>query len=142
MKKILFLILLVFCSVSLLNAQALYEYVYDEAGNRIARKIIHLSSKMDEGVEYVDVVEDQLSGLDVQVFPNPTKGLLELKISGTNKAENYSVSVFDAFGKLIIKKAFAGNGRFQIDLSNYPNGYYIVTIFWGSQKVSYKIIKN
>ena len=69
----------------------------------------------------------------VQVYPNPTHGIISIE-----NAENSQVSVYDILGKLVLtyeNKTSLGT----IDLSNYDEGIYVITIIKDSATISRRI---
>ncbi len=77
----------------------------------------------------------------VSVFPNPTTSILNVKFENL-VLKDIVVSLYDAEGK-IISTARVDNAISQMDLSNLPNGYYILTVMDNvNQNInSYKILK-
>ncbi|MFV0571765.1 MAG: T9SS type A sorting domain-containing protein [Xanthomarina gelatinilytica] len=69
-------------------------------------------------------------------YPNPTKGKLYIK---TDRIENFSVVVFNVLGQQVLKSKGITD---YIDLSNLPNGAYLLKLFRGEVYLnSKKIIK-
>ncbi|MFT5823641.1 MAG: hypothetical protein ACI8ZM_004903, partial [Crocinitomix sp.] len=71
------------------------------------------------------------AGISAMVYPNPTTDIARLKVNVT-EAEYYAIELYNFQGKKI-STVFAGvienNKRtFEIDLSNYPSGTYIIKI--------------
>jgi arylsulfotransferase ASST/type IX secretion system substrate protein len=57
------------------------------------------------------------------IFPNPSNGLINIDNSALN-GETYSVTVFDATGKVILKEECAS----RLDFSSADNGIYFINI--------------
>ena len=70
------------------------------------------------------------------VYPNPTEGLLTLKI---DKAERFEYQVFDLTGQLIISGQ-AQNGETTIDLSRYNKGVYFISLIWNEGRLIQKVV--
>jgi hypothetical protein len=79
--------------------------------------------------------EDILAGLDgatdeMVVYPNPGHGLFNISI--VSDSDNISsLTVFDLFGKKITEgsvETFTGKNSFELDLSDYPSGIYLLRI--------------
>ena len=85
-------------------------------------------------------VEDQFNDLKLTVYPNPSSGVFTVEPeSEMIKLVDFSIS--DVAGKQIMNKSISMSNRFEIDLSNYPNGAYFLTISSEgnvSQKILYK----
>jgi hypothetical protein len=60
---------------------------------------------------------------DFKVRPNPGKGVFYIEVTTPDK---FSIKVFDLYGKTIWKSDGAENENFQIDLSNKPDGVYVL----------------
>lgn len=69
----------------------------------------------------------------VQVFPNPTKGKVELKFSQVSKAGTM-ITVFNYAGQVILKTV-TGDMNASIDLSGNPAGMYFVKVGQKTYKV-------
>ncbi|MEJ5049669.1 T9SS type A sorting domain-containing protein [Chryseobacterium culicis] len=72
------------------------------------------------------------------IFPNPTKGLLQIK---TRKEIN-ELFLYDLAGKIIMRKEKLLEGKNTIDLTSYPQGIYLVRIHTNDQWETFKVIKN
>lgn len=75
------------------------------------------------------------SGWDVSIYPNPSSGQLNIN----SDVDNYSLQVIDLTGKIIINKNNLSETT-QIDLSNMPNGIYMVKINNGGHQLTKKVI--
>lgn len=90
-------------------------------------------------VNCVGVGENEAVGLDL--FPNPTTGMLNLNISA-NQFNNADLRIIDAVGKEIYhQEGLNINGTYSttIDLSGQPQGIYFVIINGEKQRASKKI---
>lgn len=66
----------------------------------------------------------QTSSFDFDCYPNPTEGNINLNISNT---ENYSIELYTIQGSLL--KSYKNNSNTStIDISNLPNGIYLIQI--------------
>ena len=99
------------CSFSIINAEG---------------ETIYTSAELEDGVfltfnacEY-DAVEETLSS-DVNVYPNPTNGLLNIEGQGSMQ-----ISVSNLLGQTLQETTAEGNTV--IDLSRYESGMYLVRI--------------
>jgi len=78
------------------------------------------------------------------VYPNPTNGKINLffTINSTSKTK---ISISDIYGKIIYYKEnnlHAGTHTEQIDLNNFSNGVYFISLNTTEQKSTRKIILN
>ncbi len=93
---------------------------------------IHLS----EGFVGPDItqflgVEDYKSLEGVQVFPIPVKNILTVNLPNQNR--NYTIYLFDLQGKILWSKSVDSN--FQLDMSIFPAGVYLLSIIDHKQKL-------
>jgi hypothetical protein len=79
------------------------------------------------------------------VYPNPTAGLTYVDLS-LEKDANVTVTVLDIMGKQMLSENRGpmneGDYDLPVDLSQLPQGIYLVNIHAGSQSLSYKVIKD
>ncbi|NTV84324.1 MAG: T9SS type A sorting domain-containing protein [Bacteroidales bacterium] len=69
------------------------------------------------------------SGLTISVFPNPNHG--QFTISAKGISENITVTLSDMTGKILLERKMASPGKEEIDLGNYPKGYYTLRLSCG-----------
>jgi Secretion system C-terminal sorting domain len=70
------------------------------------------------------------SGLNAEVYPNPTSGLATVEFGAAGEA-NYSIKISDLAGRVMITKEVAavkGINQVEIDLSGAAKGMYLVNI--------------
>ena len=91
--------------------------------------------------EEPSVYEEELSETKVTIYPNPTKGMLKVDISGVEKFENARISLYDLTGKLLQQWAGISQSN-EIDLSERTPGMYIMQIVYNGNASSWKIIKE
>lgn len=119
------------------------EYEYDDSGNRTKRSTIFLnqSDNHKSGKVAEDSVFSSLGDLKVTFFPNPTDGELGVNVEGLNTDLRSALYVYSIGGVLILKlpRVEAVN---TIDLSNQPQGTYIVVIEANNSKGRWKVIKQ
>jgi len=74
------------------------------------------------------------------IFPNPTEGLLNIKISNTN--QKYSLQVYNTIGALIFSQMLTNQNN-SIDISNYASGIYVFQLIGDDNAIHIqKIIKQ
>jgi len=75
--------------------------------------------------------------LSVKIAPNPTTGRFTID----SKKEIKEIFVADFTGKILMRLPAAGKkGKWQVDISNYPSGVYLVKYItednkWGAEKI-------
>lgn len=75
----------------------------------------------------------------LNVYPNPGNGKFNLELSDLPQG-GAEIEVYNATGKLMMKNK-AGNFN-NMDLSDQPNGIYIIRIVCEDQSVTQRIIKQ
>jgi hypothetical protein len=78
---------------------------------------------------------DIQDNLNWEVFPNPTTGILEIQMDDNNP---FVVSILDLLGRKLIEQETVSNKS--IDMSNLPNGVYIVQALSQAGKIDQKKI--
>lgn len=79
------------------------------------------------------------STVKVEVFPNPTNGLLIVESTKPNLEE---VRLFDAFGKLVLQQDLQKQNLQTMDIRFVPNGIYFAKIKTANGIQTKKIIKH
>jgi hypothetical protein len=81
----------------------------------------------------------------VQIYPNPTTGIIKLNLSTLEIPDGtvITISVFDRIGRLVKKQTTLSNTLNEVDLTPYINGLYIIRVQSAEQiYFSSKIIKQ
>lgn len=126
-----------------LCAQQRIKYIYDSAGNRLTRQkeiVVQTRGALSDEEE-PSVYEEELSETKVTIYPNPTRGMLKIDISGVEKFENARISLYDLTGKLLQQWAGISQSN-EIDLSERTPGMYIMQVAYNGKISSWKIIKE
>jgi len=156
MKLLKILFLLLFLSNIAFSQTNYYEYKYDEAGNRISRQYIKIKTKINLqedsllidslyndsiiAKEDMDVYKDNIGDKEISIFPNPTLGKLRVEVSNIEDGDIIILKVFDLQGREIYSNEKLSN--YDIDLSNYENGVYLLDIILNNEKSYWKIVKE
>lgn len=137
--KILFTIFLFSVFLFTVKAQKI-AYAYDAAGNRVNREII-----LNRAINADDVTEEYFTDLvdkrQITIYPNPTHGNIKIEFNGIDSIENCTISVFSTESKLLLVKEISLPIT-ELDISNQPNGVYIMIVEINNEKISWKIIKK
>lgn len=149
---------LVYCLTSL-SVFSQIEYQYDNAGNRIERKLaVELRSGeivQDSSFSTGPVIgeetasaelmkpelEETFGNLELKVYPNPTTGVVYLELSRLPGEELSQIELWSPAGRLIEKSKITGQLT-RIDLWGKPAGIYIVKTSLSGQSFTWKIIKE
>ncbi len=143
-QYLLILFLLSFAMTGKVQCQNIVSYAYDNAGNRISRKIVLLNSNpthVKKDTIMPAPVEDQLGARKITVYPNPTKGTLAVEITGGNEKDEIRIVLISAQG-IQLQTLKADTGTTPVDMLHYPSGWYILRIKAGDKVTEFKIIKQ
>ena len=88
--------------------------------------------------EVVINTEDPLQLIDIQVFPNPAKDLLSVKING-DISNDVKVKLIDVFGKVMLENKLT-TSSYSFDVKNIPSGIYILEVLSGKKLGSKKVV--
>ncbi len=127
-------------------------FSYDEAGNRIARNIVYvttpksadggenLSSRNPDLTNQPELFVDQLDQKQIKIYPNPTQGQLKIEIEGEYIPANTQITVVSVQGVPVIQTQMTENPMI-IDITPYPDGTYFMTIREHETQTTWTIIK-
>ncbi|MCF0205901.1 MAG: T9SS type A sorting domain-containing protein, partial [Bacteroidales bacterium] len=75
----------------------------------------------------VDIEEVSVDDNAVDVYPNPTTGMLNISFNNITNGE-VSLELYDVLGKLVATQQVYGAGDCTIDISAQPEGLYILKV--------------
>jgi hypothetical protein len=136
-------------------------YAYDANGNRKKVTVIYLSEKdqivlADTNLILPDTtllpdngwnkkITEPLDDLVITIYPNPTHGMLCVKISGASteqlSAAGNAIKLWDMQSKLLYNIAPLTQYNF-VNLSRNTMGTYILKVFVAGRTKEYRIVKN
>ncbi|MBV7441780.1 S8 family serine peptidase [Weeksellaceae bacterium TAE3-ERU29] len=115
------------------DVYALYSDKGKSIKERVTAEVVIIPIKVDEEIKTEN-------NNKIQIYPNPSDGLINIKLD--SKVEKYTVSVYDLTGRLIFTREYSSNPS-QIDIRNLTSGVYILNVIDDKNKQeSFKIIKN
>lgn len=85
-------------------------------------------------------IDDAQSITNVIASPNPSTGLFNFSFEDTKIDVNSVIEVYNLQGELIYQSEIV-NSKINIDLSNQPNGVYIVEFYNGNTITTKKVLK-
>lgn len=156
MKSII--ILLIAIQIVILTKGALtQEYVsftYDVSGNRILREIVLQENKIEpdnffdttylknspENIE-PEKYTTHIGEIIINIHPNPNGGMFSVEFDGWDDLRTGSLKIHNVTGNLLIEREI-DQSKINIDISDQPNGTFILTIFIDGKKDVWKIIKK
>lgn len=77
--------------------------------------------------------------LEITIFPNPSNGSMEIR-SNLLASPNVELRVFSVLGQEVLHQKLTNvSERFSLDLTNVPNGNYVISIIQGKTIISNKV---
>jgi len=145
---------LLFLFLSLISISALatdvISYAYDNAGNRISRKVVVYTTTLTHAKKQTEdptPIEEQLGEQKITVYPNPTKGALAVEITGGNDkpaeagGDEIRILLFSAQGTQL-QSIKAVTGITPVNILTYPSGWYVLRVQAGEKVIEFKIVKQ
>ena len=125
------------------SAQDRIEYSYDASANRIKREIIMQPPKAKQQTFETEgqVFSDMLQEHDVKIYPNPTDGIMKVRISGIKNTDKCSLAIYTMRGDRVMLDE-RQQYNFDVNISNQPAGTYLLRITINNQSTTWKIIKK
>lgn len=74
--------------------------------------------------------------LDVEVYPNPSSGRVEIKLSDILTMPDLEVSILNLQGIEVYKNQFITKKHFTLDLANLSNGVYFLCLYDGDGNIA------
>ena len=137
MKAILLYILLFIFSFS---SYGQVSFTYDASGNRKTGNItIIKTSPAEPQKKKSAAIEAGIEETSITISPNPTKGILKIRVS--NMKSNPVLQIFSLDGKEKSRIKITDNDQ-DVDISSYSSGIYIFRITEGKEENAWKIIKE
>ena len=119
---------------------------YDRSNmHAIAVLIDHSDNKKVVNAESISISETLSNGdfveqTEFNIFPNPVSNFINIEFNST---DNYSATITNMLGKIIMTKDFDTNSQFKSwDISNLSSGQYILSINHNGQSFNKMIIKK
>lgn len=136
--------LLIFVAIM---AQNTIYYSYDTNGNVYSRCVIYLTPQSEsravtadnDSIEKDIIIKDKI--MDVEIYPNPTRGLLKIRVPDFESDNEFTLILFDLSGKKITETRM-NQQELDLNLSAYPNGTYILILKRGNKLSEWKIVKT
>ncbi len=85
----------------------------------------------------------EVAALALEVFPNPTNGVLNMRTDLHDASQDVTVTVYDMMGRQITQTTeTVGAGMYnkRFDVADYPKGYYIINVATETQSVSERFV--
>ena len=132
--------LLIAAMPCLMFAQTI-RYDYDGAGNRLTRYSVMSPNRVAKSTSIDEFLSDSLSKRNIRIYPNPTQGLLRIRIDQLSEEDICSIRLFSLSGQQILVMPLQTTET-ELNISDQSNGIYILQILLNGEASSWKIIKE
>jgi YD repeat-containing protein len=123
-------------------ATAQVSFGYDAAGNRTSRTIrLTRNSLAAKAAATPEPATEALDGVLVKIYPNPTRGELEVDLAGLPETAGGTVGIYTMQGRLVLEQPVS-HLRARLDIAAQPAGTYLMKIDAGGRNTTWKIIKE
>jgi len=79
--------------------------------------------------------------IDVSIYPNPTSSFINLNLGDNESLDGFIIGLFDFQGRQLQRLELNNTNSHKINLAQYREGIYILTISKNDRVTSYKINK-
>lgn len=139
---LLFVVLSMWAGLDLC-AQQRIKFIYDNAGNRLTRQkeiVVQTRGTLSDE-DSASTYEERFMESKVTIYPNPTRGMLKVDISGVETFDDAGIALYDITGKQLQQWTGITPSN-TLDISECSPGIYIIQIAYNGNVSSWKIIKE
>ena len=86
-------------------------------------------------------VNDYFANNPISVYPNPTKGTLNIQLSNANDLPD-AFTIYNVLGQVITAKDISGMEDLSIQTETFSEGVYYIKISKGTQSNTISFVKN
>jgi len=109
-----------------------YKTIYQTVDNTAS-----LTLSFEEIVTKVQEIEFEKIA---KIYPNPSDGIFKIELIKAN--QNVSIDIYNLVGKLVLSEKKIDSNSFDINLSNYQTGVFIISLTVDNKQYKYKILKK
>jgi len=139
------------CDSGSLNSPDYYgkfSYSWDMNGTETAKRLDFWLDPDNTGVMVLDgiplnISEPEVQSSDLKLFPNPVSGILHLNSTLLKNQGPIRIDLLDSWGRKVASftKIIDNSGHLTVDLSSFPNGFYLINISSAELSLTGRIIK-
>jgi hypothetical protein len=78
----------------------------------------------------------------IKVYPNPVVRVLTVDLTNGMEAGLVRIEIINIIGEQLTSWELNGKDYYELDMTGFPNGIYILKIFDGKQIINHKLIKQ
>ncbi|MFK5983161.1 MAG: T9SS type A sorting domain-containing protein [Flavobacteriaceae bacterium] len=121
-------------------------YISQSVGqNSVTGTLINGENTIRQGFQQppirVEIIADDNSDLGAVVFPNPVETYVTVQFTEVLKS-NINVMIYDITGKLIFDTNKNPTNTFNLDMSSFSSGIYLLNLTSGNKKFTARLIKK
>lgn len=114
---------------------------YDANGNRTSRATLFLKNSDALNADSTKQIFNLMNDVKVIISPNPTKGHLKIKIENLDEGVKPELYLHSVKGEQLYKNEYISNIN-EVDLSQYQDGVYFLSLIISGEKETWKVIKQ
>ncbi|MFW5872357.1 MAG: T9SS type A sorting domain-containing protein [bacterium] len=116
-------------------------FSYDDAGNRI-KTIFYIQTLKSAKIDsfYNEELEEEI-GKNIKLYPNPTRGIIYLEIKGYDLKSPSNLVLSNTTGTVLEHRTNLSSAL-SLNLSDFPDGIYLLQIIIDDSRWEWKIIKE
>ncbi|MCB0396715.1 MAG: T9SS type A sorting domain-containing protein [Flavobacteriales bacterium] len=111
-------------------------WIYDDCGSQAPQNI----NKIQEVEELIDSLSMDEGVNQINLYPNPVRDVITIGVN--NPTSNVTVQIFGITGMVIYEEQFGSFLRTEVDLSEQPDGIYLVKVITPEETLTTKLIKQ
>lgn len=88
-------------------------------------------------------ITDPVAGVSLDVYPNPTRGQVRIEFNASRAIESGMITVANVEGKVVFEQSIEAQqsqGGWNLDLSRYGTGMYLVTLKTGDRTFTRRLL--
>ena len=88
--------------------------------------------------------QSQNNAMGLSVWPNPFNNQFNLSALNLNSESATQLKIVDVLGKVILQSTYTKKSELHetIDLTNYSQGVYFITLINNNKQAAYRVVKN
>jgi hypothetical protein len=115
-------------------------WISDEAYCTVEKSLLSAENNNAIIPEMID--DSKNREISFRIFPNPTTGSFTLELNELDEFSVITVEISSMVGERILRQELSAASQYQIDLSRYQPGIYLVRVIQGSEAGVLKVVKK
>lgn len=141
MKKAAILLFVISFACCVYAQKSHIAYIYDASGNRISRTIVIDSNRNKQKSTKIDDSVTCINDANVSIHSDEFDRSITISVKTPDYAKGMSYILYTTNGGICAKGKIS-NSTTHIDMLDFANGVYVLTITIGKECMSWKVIKK